>query len=200
MLKNQCENDIMKKERRRDMENESNACYEVKLNRLLNIQTKQNLLWLAILMAWPIVLSIFCYAKGTLDWTKVILFYCASFIIMMIKLLSSPKCLDVTPDTITFTTKGLSFYMLLNLFVTGRARVGSYNKYETDHTLYNIKSIEYLQTPFEKRFSCGHICICGDVNVSETAKEQRSFVIYGVKDFENTSAWMKEFVKLAVNT
>ena len=150
-------------------------------------------------MAWPIVLAIFCYVKGTLDLAKVILFYCASFIIMVIKLLSSPKCLDVTPDTITFTTKSLSFYMLLNLFVKGRARVGSYRKYEVTHTLYNIKSIEYLQTPFEKRFSCGHICICGDVNVSETEKEQRTFVIYGVKDFENTSAWMKEFVKLTNN-
>ena len=182
------------------MENENNACYEVKLNRLFNIQTKQNLIWLAVLMVWPIVLAIFCYVKGTLDLTKVILFYCGSFLIMVIKLLSSPKCLDVTPDTITFTTKSLSFYMLLNLFVTGRARVTSYKKYETDHTLYNIKNIEYLQTPFEKRFSCGHICICGDVNVSETEKEQRSFVIYGVKDFEDTSAWMKAFVKLSDDT
>ena len=182
------------------MENENNACYEVKLNRLFNIQTKQNLIWLAVLMALPIALAIFCYVKGTLDWTKIILFYCLSFTVMIIKLLSSPKCLDVTHDTITFTTKSLTSYTLLNLVITGRARVGSYRKYETTHTLYNIKSIEYLQTPFEKRFSCGHICICGDVNVSETEKEQRSFVIYGVKDFENTSAWMKAFVKLFDDT
>jgi hypothetical protein len=31
-------------------------------------------------------------------------------------------------------------------------------------------------------------------------KEERTFTIYGVKDFENTSAWMKEFVQLSNNT
>ncbi len=182
------------------MENENNACYEVKLNRLLNIQTKQNLLWLAVLIAWPIVLIVVGYVNGTMDLTKVILLYCLSLTVMIIKLLSSPKCLDVTPDTIHFTVKSQRGG-LLQLLTMGQIRRSSFSVsgYEKDYTLYNIKSIEYLQTPFEKRFSCGHICICGDVNVSETEKEQRSFVIYGVKDFENTSAWMKEFVKLAVD-
>jgi hypothetical protein len=31
-------------------------------------------------------------------------------------------------------------------------------------------------------------------------KEQRTFLIYGMKDFENTSAWMKEFVQLSNDT
>ena len=90
---------------------------------------------------------------------------------------------------------------MLNLLLVRRiwGSTGNVSKYERTYTLYNIKSIEYLQTPFEKRFSCGHIRICGDVNVNETEKEQRSFVIYGVKDFENTSAWMREFVQLSDN-
>ena len=77
---------------------------------------------------------------------------------------------------------------------------GTESKYEKTYTLYNIKSIEYLQSSFEKKFSCGHIRICADVNMGVKGKEQRTFLIYGMKDFENTSAWMKEFVQLSNDT
>ena len=183
------------------MENENNACYEVKLNRLFNIQTKQNLVWLASLTILPAIYAMFGYINGTMSLIKILFLYCLSFSVMLIKLLGDPKCLDVTRDTVKFTINSQGDLLKLLLFV-GRIRRSTFNFSggAKDCILYNIKSIEYLQTPFEKRFSCGHICICGDVNVSETEKEQRSFVIYGVKDFENTSAWMKDFIKISVDT
>jgi len=182
------------------MENENNACYEVRLNRLFNIQTKQNLIWLAALTIIPTAFVIWGYIDGTMGLTKILLLYGLSFILMIIKLLGGPKCLDITHDTVKLTLNSQN--NLLKLLLAGRIRRSTFHFAEgaKDYTLYNIKSIEYLQTPLEKRFSCGHICICGDVNVSETEKEQRTFVIYGVKDFENTSVWMKEFVKLANDT
>ena len=182
------------------MENENNACYEVKLNRLFNIQTKQNLVWLATLIILPAICAIFGYINGTMGLTKILFLYCLSFSVMLIKLLSNPKCLNVTRDTVKFTINSRGDLLKLLLVERIRRSTFHFSGSAKDCTLYNIKSIEYLQTPFEKRFSCGHIRICGDVNVSETEKEQRSFVIYGVKDFENTSAWMKEFVKLPNNT
>ena len=60
--------------------------------------------------------------------------------------------------------------------------------------------LKYLQSSFEKKFSCGHICICADVNMGAQGKEQRTFTIYGVKDFENTATWMKEFIQLSNDT
>ena len=179
------------------MENENNACYEVKLNRIFNIQSKQNLIWLAVLTVYPIILTVSGYMNGTMDVTKIILIYCLSFAVMMIKLFNSPKCLDVTHGTIQFQHRSDMLNLLLARRIWGGT--GNVSKYERTYTLYNIKSIEYLQSSFEKRFSCGHICICGDVNTSENEKEQRTFVIYGVKDFENTSAWMKDFIELSAD-
>jgi hypothetical protein len=59
--------------------------------------------------------------------------------------------------------------------------------------------MEYLQTPFEKIFSCGHIYICGDVNTDDGGKEERAFTIYGVKHFDDISAWMKDFMILSAD-
>ncbi len=180
------------------MDNQEYVCYEVKLNRFFNIQSKQNLIWLAVLFVLPIVFTIFNLVNNTFDLKGFIIFSCGCLVIMLVKLLSNPKCLDVTPDTIKFQYRGA----LLNLLVTGRIWGGieSEPKYEKIYTLYNIKSIEYLQSSFEKRFSCGHICICANVNMGAKGKEERTFLIYGMKDFENTSAWMKEFVQLSNDT
>ena len=180
------------------MDNQEYACYEVKLNRIFNIQSKQNLIWLAVLFTLPILYTIFNIVNHTFDWKGLLIICCGCLAIMVVKLLSNPKCLDVTPDTIKFQYRGA----LLNLLVTGRiwGGTGTESKYEKTYTLYNIKSIEYLQSSFEKKFSCGHIRICADVNMGAKGKEQRTFLIYGMKDFENTSAWMKEFVQLSNDT
>ena len=180
------------------MNNQEYACYEVKLNRIFNIQSKQNLIWITVLFALPILYTIFNIVNHSFDWKGLLIFCCGCSAIMVVKLLSNPKCLDVTSDTIKFQYWGA----LLNLFVTGRiwGGTGTESKYEKTYTLYNIKSIEYLQSSFEKKFSCGHIRICADVNIGAKGKEQRTFLIYGMKDFENTSAWMKEFVQLSDET
>ncbi len=172
------------------MENQ-NTCYEVKLNRWLNIQSKQNLILLAVLIALPVAYIIINAINNTIDWKYNVIFSCGCVVIMIVKLLSGPKCLDVTPETIKFQYRGALFHLL----TIGRLRINSNNDtaYGSTHTLYNIKSIEYSQTSFEKIFSCGHICVNADVNIKSN-KEQRTFVIYGVKDFENTSAWMKGYI------
>ena len=172
------------------MNNQEYGHYEVKLNRIFNIQSKQNIIWFAVLFALPILYTIFNVAYHTFDWKGLLIFCGGCLIIMIVKLLSNPKCLDVTPDTIKFQYRGA----LLNLLVTGHIWGGTGSE---SCTLYNIKSIEYSQSSFEKRFSCGHIRICADVNKGEKGKEERTFFIYGVKDFENTSAWMKGFVQLS---
>jgi len=174
------------------------ACYEVKLNRIFNVQSKQNFIWLAVFGALPIIYTICNVVNHTFDWKELLLFGCGCLAVMTVKLLSHPKCLDVTPNTIQFQHWGA----LLKLLVMGRiwGGTGSESKYDKTYTLYNIKSIEYLQLSFEKRFSCGHLRICADVNVGAKGKEQRTFLIYGIKDFENTSAWMKEFVQLSLDT
>ena len=179
------------------MDHQEYACYEVKLNRIFNIQSKQSLTWLAVLLIWPALYTIFNVVNHTFAWEQFFVFCCGCFVIMIVKLLSNPKCLDVTPDTIKFQHRGA----LLALLSRGRiwGGTGSEPKYKKIYTLYNIQSIEYLQSSFEKRFSCGHIRICADVNMGAKGKEQRTFLIYGMKDFENTSAWMKEFVQLSNN-
>jgi len=179
------------------MEDQEYACYEVKLNRVFNIQSKQNLIWLSVLSALFIFYIVINLIKGKLELTGSIIFGFACILIMVAKILGSPKFLDVTPDTVKFQYRGA----LLNLLITGRIRGGSNtgSKYESTKTLYNIKTIEYRQTSFEKAFCCGHIHICGDINIGLNGKEQRTFIIYGVKDFDNTSAWMKDYIKLSAD-
>ncbi len=179
------------------VENQQYDCYEVKLNRIFNIQNKQNLIWFSVLIALFIVYIVINLINRTVDRTESIVFGCGCLLIMIVKIFSSPKRLDVTPKTVKFQYRGA----LLHLLITGRIWINSdtESKYKKTFTLYNIKSIEYFQTPFEKTFSCGHICICGDVNIGAEGKEQRSFTIYGVKDFDNTSAWMKDYIELSAD-
>ena len=176
------------------MDNKEYACYEVKLNRLFNIQSKQNLIWFAALFAFVVICTILNVVNNTFDWKKLLIVCCGYLVIVIVKIISNPKCLDITPDTIKFQYRGSLSALLVRGQVWGG--VESEAKYKKTHTLYNIKSIEYLQSSFEKKFSCGHIRICADANIGGKRKEQQTFTIYGVNDFENTSAWMKEFVKL----
>jgi len=177
------------------MDDREYACYEVKLNRFLNVQSKQSLSWLAVLLVFFVLYTIFSFVNNTFDVKGLIIFCCVDAAIVIVNLLSNPKCLDVTPDTIKFQYHGA----LLRLLAGGRIWGGAEgeSKYGKTYTVYNIKSIEYLQSFFEKRLSCGHIRICGDVNTGGTGREQRTFTIYGITDFENTSVWMKEFIRLS---
>ena len=177
------------------MTESEHACYEVKLNRLLNIQARQNIVWLITSTLLLALLLIVSTLKLGVDFKIFIIIFCGYIFVMAVKLLSNPKCLDVTPNTVKFQYRGAFLHLLI--FKRNINGVDANN--DETYTLYNIKSIEYLQSGFDKLFSCGHIRICGELNVGKSKKEQRTFVIYGVKDFENTAAWMREYVQLSVD-
>ena len=175
------------------MEQEYNS-YEVRLNRIFNIQAKQNIILFAILLLASVAHVVVNLVNNTVAENGTVLFCVSCLLIMAVKILSHPKYVEITPETIKFQSRSA----LLNLLITGRIRGGADGKprYENTYTVYNIKSIEYLQSAFEKPFSYGHIRICGFVNSNANGQEERTFVIYGIKDFENMSAWMRDYIKL----
>jgi len=164
------------------------ACYEIKLNRLFSIQAKQNLIYLTILLAVCVLLTVVQIFNSNSDPKAIIISYCICAFLIVIKILSEPKCLDVTPDTIKFQYHRT----LLRIFSSRKIDFQGSDEY----TIYNIEKIEYNQSAFEKIFSVGHIIIYGDVN-TKAIKENRVFAIYGVKDFKNTSEWMKEYINIS---
>ena len=170
-------------------------CYQhiIKLNRLFNIQSKADLIPIGILLLFAIYMFALSFINDTVDIKHSIVFACGCVAIMIAKLLSHPKYLEITPDTVRFKYNTI----LISMLIRGRVLFGANNKsrYERSYILYNIKSIEYLQTTLEKRFSCGHLRITADVN-SGSKKGQQTFVIYGVTDFENTADMIRGFVNL----
>ena len=167
--------------------------YYVKLNRFFNIQAKKSLICLAVLVAVVILYVAINLTQNTFDIRGLLITVIGCTLIMTAALLSNPKCLAVTPETIKFQYRGAFF----NLLTTGRVKYSSNvdSRYENTYTIYSIKTIEYLQTPLEKAFSCGHVRICGNVD----AKDEQTFIIYGVKDFENTAKWMQGYIKTVDN-
>ena len=162
--------------------------YYVKLNRFFNIQARKSLICLTVLVAVIVLYVVINLTQNTFDIKGLLITVIGCALIMTAALLSNPKYLTVTPEAVKFQYRGA----FLNLLTTGRVKYSSNvdSRYEKTYTLYNIKSIEYLQTPLEKAFSCGHIRICGNVD----ATSEQTFVIYGVKDFENTAKWMKSYI------
>lgn len=167
--------------------------YEVKLSRFMNIQ-KDFLFCLEcfVLLALISAVNIFIYGENIQFFAAMSVIY---LVTVVLKLRSNPGRLEITRTTISFQYRRA----LLTLFVRGRIYFGCDNapKYTETYTVYNIKSMEYLQTSFEKIFSCGHIRICGDVNIEGGRKEERFFTICGVKHFDDISAWMKDFMILS---
>jgi len=180
------------------MEDPRYVLYEVKLNRFMNIQTKDNLTWALISAFVFIVHTVVNLVVGEFSTVQTLFVGAGCLIVMSVKLLSYPKRLYVTSRTVRFQYN----ILLLNLVTRGRVGFdeGSASRYDKDYTLYNIKSIEYFQTKFDKLFSCGHVRICGYINSDEGKKEERTFTIYGVKDFENTAEWMKEHITVSAES
>ena len=177
------------------MSDQEYICYEVKLNRLFNFQAKENIVWFAIIFLFLLInISVSLFDKN-FDAKSIILIICTCLIIMTVKLLCCPKCLDITPATIKFKYNRI----VENLLTQGK--ISSHSPIEqSEYTLYNIKEIRYIQNSFEKIFSSGHIVIRGDVNVANSKfsrQEERAFTIYGIKDFQNTSDWMKAYVQIS---
>ena len=179
------------------MENQDYVCYEVKLNRLFGAYAKQNLINLAATLILSVVCIIIYLIFGISEILGFLLFCGLDLVIIGIKLLCNPKSFDVTRRTIKFDQRERYWY------ASRRYSRSTHQKetYVVTYTMYNIKCIEYLQTPWEKAFSCGHIRILGDINNPENGeKEQRTFTIHGVKDFKNTAEWMKGYIQLSLDT
>ena len=183
------------------MENHVNERYRLNLNRLFNIQTKENLLWTLVVLGISIFLIAREIYKHSLEVHEIVIAACGCVAIILIKLLSTPARLIVSKETIKFEYNTILVLIITELFRRGRVMVDEETAERNNHkcAMYNIKSIEYFQTPFEKVFSCGHIKITGDVSEGPGPKAEDTFVIYGVRDFDNISAWMKEFVKVSNN-
>ena len=167
--------------------------YEVKLSRFMNIQ--KDCLWCLkglLFYSLAAVANILIYDAPIQILAVLSVMY---LIAVVLKLRSNPGRLEITRTTVNFQYRRA----LLTLFTRGRIYFGGENasKYTDTYTVYHIKNMEYLQTSFEKIFSCGHIRICGDVNIEGGRKEERIFTIYGVKHFDDISAWMKNFMILS---
>ncbi len=173
--------------------------YEVKLSRFMNIQKDYLwcLVWL-VLFALIGAINVFVYGENIQFFAAIAVIY---LIAVVLKLRSNPRRLEITRTTVNFQRRRALLTVLLMAFIRGRVRVGcdEISQYTENYTVYNIKGMEYLQTPFEKFFSCGHIRIQGDVNTEDGGKEVSSFTIYGVKHFGDISAWMKDFMILSTD-
>ena len=165
--------------------------YEVKLSRLMNIQ-KDFRLFLKMLVGYIFVAVVNIFA-GNEDISFFVLLMCIYIVLVFVFLFRNPGRLEITRTTIQFS--------YLNIRFGSRHRVYTLDnpppKMKEAFTVCNIQRMEYLQTPFEKFFSCGHICIVGDIYLEFGKKEERSFTIYGVKHFDDISAWMQDFMILS---
>jgi hypothetical protein len=167
--------------------------YEVKLSRFMNIQ-KDFGLFLKMLIGYILMAAINIFA-GNEGFSFLILLTCIYIFVVFLILFRNPGRLEITRTTVGFS--------YLNIEFGSRHRVYNLDnpppKMKETFVVHNIKSIEYLQTPFEKIFSCGHICMIGDIYLEFGKKEERMFMIYGVKHFDDISAWMKDFMILSAD-
>ena len=170
------------------MSQQEHGCYEIKLNRFFNIFKKESVILAVVLLMLPLCLAIAGLVGGTFDIKKVGIsaFFC--LLIFLVSLLSHPKCLDVTPETVKYQYKKA----LRRLLTTG---LHSFSKNEEAITLYRIQKIEYIQNSFEKAFHVGRVRIYGYTNQGQDYTE-KSVLIYGVKDFENTAKWLQSYIRL----
>ena len=162
--------------------------YEVKLSRLMNIGKDWGFcLRMFASYALFAVYGIFVHGAEA----ESLAFLAVIFLlIVLLKLFSNPGRLEITRTTVQFSRLRIQ---------SGRHTRIYMPKTKETFTVCNIKRMEYLQTSFEKIFSCGHICIRGDVYLEFGKKEERTFTIYGVKHFDDISAWMKDFMILSVD-
>lgn len=160
--------------------------YEVKLSRLMNIGKDWGFC-LKILATFALVAVYGIFVHGAE--TESIAFLAGVFLlIVFLKLFSNPGRLEITRTTVQFSRLRIQYRK-------GRYQIDGKETF----SVCNIKRMEYLQTSFEKFFSCGHICIHGDVYLEFGKKEERTFTIYGVKHFDDISSWMKDFMILSAD-
>ena len=175
------------------MSEQESTCYEVSLNRFFCIMEKNTIIYAISLLVFSLISVAFYCFSDQVSVTTPIIVSVLCVLILIAQLLSHPKYMDVTPDTVKFQYRKA----LLKLLTTGH--ISSLWSYTEEYTIYHITKIDYVQSAFEKAFHVGRVRLTGTVNVSKYGRplvEERTFTLYRVKDFENTAAWMKEYVHL----
>lgn len=165
--------------------------YEVKLSRLMNIMKDWG--FCLRLFASYALLSVYIILANGVEAADLAFLALVFLLIVFLKLCSNPGRLEITRTTVQFSRLRIQLGGHTRIYMVGDSR----SKMKETFTVCNIKRMEYLQTPFEKMFSCGHICIRGDVYLEFGKKEERTFTLYGVKHFDDISAWMKDFMILS---
>ena len=163
--------------------------YDIKLNRLFNIQQRRVGLWLVFALVIMVIAMCMRTVTKELSASIVVIELVFGVLSMLTFLTRFPKKLEVTPTTVRFTKKKIHYVYRSYYFTTVK------------YTVYNITDIQFTQNAFEKVFGMGRVHFVGDLGAvtDEYANELKSntVTIYGVGDFKNTAEWMKNFFVLS---
>jgi hypothetical protein len=173
--------------------NDDHGCYVVRLSRIFALPRAAAILilCLAVIYVATIILSLVTdlIPEGTPH-----LGFVLGIALLISYLKTFPRLMEVTPGSLKVESH-VGFYYLL----TRRRVFGTLSDYDRQMTVYNITSIQYLQTPLERFFNVGRVYAEGDILMIQGDYRnvyEGSLTVCGVKDFDNTSAWMKDFMKL----
>ena len=175
---------------------EPHGCYEVKLNRWFYFLQENNILWIAGVPLFPLIFFLL-YCLKVIHLAYFVMSAIIAALMILAKIHSYPRCIDVTPNSVKICFRETLLKILMAMSRSHGSRIVKIE--DREYTIYNIKSIECTQTPFERRMHVGQVHILGNVISSETENavvSEKSLTIYGVKDFENTIEWMKEFIQI----
>lgn len=178
-----------------DYPEHSDDLYEVELNRWFNVQCIKLGGILSCVLLILAVMALAVYTENNRYFVFSILALVVLPFMFITKILSNPRYIDVTKDyiKIKYDYTGYSFFRRL---VKDRP-----DDFESDVRNYIVTKIEYLhfeQTSFEKKFNSGHLIVCGTAYLSTNALddkgENKIFTIYGLKQYNETRAWLEEHV------
>jgi hypothetical protein len=173
--------------------NDDHGCYVVRLNRLFSVPKDAAIPILCAVVCF-IGIAIVSFFTDRVQSDTVLLAGILCIGAPFAYLLNFPRLMEVTPGSIKVESHGGLYHLL-----THRRIYGTLSDYDKQTTVYNITSIQYLQTPIERFFNVGRVYAVGDVLIIQgecKSVHEGSLTVCGVKDFDNTSAWMKSFMKL----
>ena len=163
--------------------------YDIKLNRLFNIQQRRVGLWLVFALVIMVIAMCMRTVTKELSASIVVIELVFGVLSMLTFLTRFPKKLEVTPTTVRFTKKKIHYVYRSYYFTTVK------------YTVYNITDIQFSQNAFEKLFGVGRVHFIGDLctitDEYTNDEKSRTVTIYGLGDFQNTAEWMKGFFELA---
>ena len=179
--------------------------YELPCNRFYNLFHMFNFKFF-ILIALIIFGSTLSFCIKVSDMSDILPFSIVGFVfglilallIIIAKMLSYPKCIDVNTVNVKFEKR----HNLLNALLHSSSRLSYGHAGTTNYRIYNIKSIKFHQTSFEKKNNIGSIEFMGDIlgvdEENEVCRDEKmtKYVIHGVKDFEDMSKWILNHIEI----